>query len=350
MRRAAVLGAGGYVGSELLRLIATHPKLELAAAVSDSQAGQTLAEVHPELASWTDLEFVSNDDWSSDELRQGAWTVFASLGHGTSATRLSALLDETAGCELQLVDLSGDFRLDDVEQYRRYYGSDHPAPERLGDFVYGLPELHRDAIADAELVANPGCFATCAILSLIPAAAAGWPIQAVAITGMTGSSGAGATLRATTHHPRRAHNIEAYRPLDHQHLPEIVQSWRAAGGAADTPLSFVPHRTPLVRGIVVSAQLFLEHALAAEIVVEGYRAFYEAAPCVRVLSTPPAAVEVWGSNRCDLSVTVQDRMLAVSTAIDNLVKGAAGQAIQNANLMNGWDETAGLSTPMPSPV
>jgi N-acetyl-gamma-glutamyl-phosphate reductase len=350
MRSAAILGAGGYVGAELLRLIVGHPRLELAAAVSDSQKGEAVAEVHPELASWTDLHFISNDEWPMDELQQGSWTLFAALGHGTSAASLTALLDDTAGCDLQIIDLSGDFRLDDLDQYQRFYGNEHSAPDRLDDFVYGLPELKRSAIQQARLVANPGCFATAASLALLPAAAAPWQIRGVALTGMTGSSGAGAALRPTTHHARRANNIEAYRPLDHQHLPEIELAWRAAGGSAGTPLSFVPHRTPLVRGIVMSAQLFFEQAVDAEAVLDQYRSYYEDAPFVRLLPRPPAAVEVWGSNRCDLSVAVHDRMLAVSTAIDNLVKGAAGQAIQNANLMNGWDETTGLLTPMPSPV
>jgi N-acetyl-gamma-glutamyl-phosphate/LysW-gamma-L-alpha-aminoadipyl-6-phosphate reductase len=315
MRNAAVLGAGGYVGGELLRLIVGHPHLQLAAAVSDSQAGQSVAEVHPELASWTDLRFISHEEWPGDELRQGSWIVFAALDHGSSAARLSALLDDTTGCDLQLVDLSGDFRLDDPVVYKRYYGAEHAAPDRLDAFVYGLPELNRSAIQEARLVANPGCFATAATLALLPAAAAAWQVTGVAVTGMTGSSGAG-----------------------------------AARGPPGMPLSFVPHRTPLVRGIVVSAQLFLEEAVEAEAVADQYRSFYQDAPFVRFLPRPPAAVEVWGSNRCDMSVTVHDRMLAVSTAIDNLVKGAAGQAVQNANLMNGWDETTGLLTPMPRPV
>jgi N-acetyl-gamma-glutamyl-phosphate reductase len=240
--------------------------------------------------------------------------------------------------------------LRDPEQYRRYYGNEHAAPELLDGFVYGLPELHRTAIANADRVANPGCFATAINLALIPAAACGWPVHCMAVDGMTGSSGAGAQPSPTTHHPYRAHNIEAYRPLDHQHLPEILQAWRAAGGGAETPLSFVPHRTPLVRGIAVSAHIFFDGTVDADEVFERYRTFYADAPFVRVISKPPAVVDVWGSNRCDLSVATSGRIVSVCTAIDNLVKGAAGQAVQNANLMNEWDETAGLLTPMPTPI
>jgi N-acetyl-gamma-glutamyl-phosphate reductase len=349
-RNAAVLGAGGFVGAELLRLIVTHPHLELAAAVSDSHAGESIGVKLPQLAGLTGLRFQAFSDWSSADLQEGPWTVFAALGHGTSMERLPILLDEVDGHDVQLVDMSGDFRLRNPEEYRRYYGQEHVAADRLPSFVYGLPELHREEIARATRIANPGCFATTSILSLAPAAAAGWPVRFAAVAGMTGSSGAGVQLRPTTHHPRRANNIEAYQTLDHQHLPEITQAWREIGGDDATTISFVPHRTPLVRGIVVSAHLFLDHPVDPAEVVDRYQDFYSDAPSVRLLSRPPAAVEVWGSNRCDLHVTVSDRTIVVSAALDNLVKGAAGQAVQNANLMNGWDETTGLLTPMPAPV
>jgi len=350
MRNTVVFGAGGFVGAELLRLIACHPDLELAAAVSDSHAGRAVSEVHPQLAGWTGIHFTASGDWALDQLEKGSWTVFSALGHGATMERLPAVLELAEGNDVQVIDLSGDFRLRDPEQYQRYYGNEHTAPELLDGFVYGLPELHREAIVDADRVANPGCFATAVSLALIPAAASPWPVVCMAVDGMTGSSGAGVQLRPTTHHPHRAHNIEAYRPLDHQHIPEVLQAWRAAGGGAETPLSFVPHRTPLVRGIAVSAHLFLDLEVKADEVFEHYSAFYADAPFVRVISKPPAVVDVWGSNRCDLSVTASGRMVSVCTAIDNLVKGAAGQAVQNANLMNGLGETTGLLTPMPTPV
>ncbi len=350
MREVAILGAGGYVGGELLRLVLTHPHLRLAAALSDSHAGRPIGEVHPGLAPHTDLVFTSAASWPSQGLRDGAWTVLAALDHGVSLERLPALLDRVAGADLQMVDMSGDFRLRDPAAYERFYGRPHTAVDRLEEFVYGLPELNREAIRSARRVANPGCFATAVSLALLPAAAAGWPLRGVAVDGMTGSSGAGVGPRPTTHHPRRANNLQAYRPLGHQHLPEIRQSWAAAGGDDAIDISFVPHMAPMVRGIVVSAHILLVRPVGEAEVRERYDAFYADAPFVRMTPDPPGVVDVWGSNRCDLCVTARGAVVSVCGAIDNLVKGAAGQALQNINLMNGWEETAGLLTPMPTPL
>ncbi len=349
-RQVVILGAGGFVGRELLRLVLTHPRLRLAAAFSDSHAGRRIGDAHPQLAPFTDLAYRSSGELSSAPLDHGSWVVLAALDHGVSLQTLPRLLDDTAAADVQVVDMSGDFRLRDPAQYEDAYGRRHAAPALIPDFVYGLPELHRDLVAGARRIANPGCFATAAALALLPAAAAGWPVAGVALDGMTGSSGAGAAPRATTHHPLRASNLQAYRPLAHRHLPEIVQSWRLAGGDRETTISFVPHMAPLVRGIVVSAHLFLGHGVRTEEAAATYERFYEDAPFVRVLGEPPALPTVWGSNRCDVSVTARGRVVAVSAALDNLVKGAAGQALQNVNLMNGWDETTGLLAPVPSPV
>jgi len=350
VRRVVVLGAGGFVGAELLRLVVTHPRLELAAALSASHAGRAVGEVYPHLAPWTELAFSEPATFAWESLAEGPWTVLAALGHGDSAATLAPLLDQVAAWDVQVVDLSGDFRLRDAEVYERYYHRLHPAPEHLGQAVYGLPELSRDLLPGARLVASAGCFATAAILSVAPAAAAGWGLHSVALVGMTGSSGAGATPGAATHHPRRANNLEAYRPLDHQHLPEIAAAFASAGGDPGVHLGFVPHRAPMVRGVYVTAVLAGSVPVDQATAVERYRDFYRERPFVRLLDRPPAAVEVWGSNRCDLQVTARDGLVAVSAAIDNLVKGAAGQAIQNVNLVNGWDETEGLLHPAPWPV
>ena len=350
MRRVAVLGAGGFVGAELLRLVATHPRLELAAALSASHAGRKVGETHPQLAPWTQVAFSDPADFAWKSLAEGPWTVLSGLGHGDSAATLPALLDRVAPWDVQVVDLSGDFRLRDAATYERYYGRPHPAPERLGRAVYGLPELTRALLPGARFVASAGCFATAAILSIAPAAAAAWGLDSIAIVGMTGSSGAGAAPGAATHHPRRASNVEAYRPLDHQHLPEIAAAFAFAGGEPGVRLGFVPHRAPMVRGVYITAVLTGSTSVDEERAVERYRDFYRDAPFVRLLDRPPAVVEVWGSNRCDLQVTARDGLVAVSAGIDNLVKGAAGQAIQNVNLVNGWPETEGLLFPAPWPV
>jgi N-acetyl-gamma-glutamyl-phosphate reductase len=349
-RDAVVLGAGGFVGGELLRLILGHQHLRLAAALSDSHAGRPISDVHPQLGPFTDLAFRSAAQWSWGDLGSGEWTVFAALDHGAGMTRLTRLADAAEGSDVQLVDLSGDFRLRDPDAYEQFYGKRHIAPDRLASFVYGLPELHREDIRRATRVANPGCFATAASLALLPAAAAGWRFHGVALDGMTGSSGAGVGPRPTTHHPNRANNLQAYKPLCHQHLPEIQQAWTAAGGDAGTEVSFVPHMAPMVRGIAISAHLILAGPVPESEVLRQYRSFYSDSPFVRLTDVPPGVVDVWGSNRCHLCVTTQGAVVSVCGVLDNLIKGAAGQAIQNVNLMSGWPETAGLLTPVPRPV
>ena len=349
-RNVVVIGAGGFVGGELLRLVLGHPHLELVEALSDSHAGRAIGEAHPQLAPFTGLSFRPSAGWSASTLGPGKWTVFAALDHGVSMECLPRLLEESAGLDLQLVDLSGDFRLVDPAAYQLFYGRSHTAFDLLADFVYGLPELHGDNIRRSIRIANPGCFATAASLALLPAAAAGWPVHGVAVDGMTGSSGAGVGPRPTTHHPLRANNLQAYRPLSHQHLPEIQQAWSAAGGDPGTEISFVPHMAPMVRGIAVSAHLLLTGPVPESEVVGRYRSFYADAPFVRITNTPPGVVDVWGSNRCHLCVTSRGGVISVCGALDNLVKGAAGQAVQNVNLMSGWPETTGLLAPVPRPV
>jgi N-acetyl-gamma-glutamyl-phosphate reductase len=346
---AVVLGASGFAGGELVRLLLGHPQLRLTAALSDRLEGQAIADVHANLAGATELCFEPASDWSWAQMESGTWTIFSALPHRETAARLAPLLEQL-GDTVQLIDLSGDHRLDDAAAYKLFYGSPHPAPDLLPQFVYGLPELNRERISSARLVANPGCFATAAALALLPAAAAGWPVRFVAVDGKTGSSGAGARLSQTTHHPYRANSFQAYRQLRHQHLPEITGAWQAAGGSHDTEISFVPHMAPMVRGIFVTAHLFLESEVSEPEVKARYQSFCAPAPFMRLVDGSPAVNQVWGSNRCDLSVTCCGRTVVVCAAIDNLVKGAAGQAIQNANLMNGWNETAGLLSPAPWPV
>jgi N-acetyl-gamma-glutamyl-phosphate/LysW-gamma-L-alpha-aminoadipyl-6-phosphate reductase len=349
-RDAVVVGAGGFVGGELLRLVLGHPHLRLAAALSDSHAGRPIGEIHTQLAPFTDLTFRPADEWPALDLGSGEWTVFAALDHGASMARLPRLLDDATGMDVQLVDLSGDFRLHDPDSYEQFYGTRHTAPDRLASFVYGLPELHREDIRRATRIANPGCFATAASLALLPAAAAGWPVHGVAVDGMTGSSGAGVGPRPTTHHPLRANNLQAYKPLSHQHLPEIRQAWSAAGGDPVTGISFVPHMAPMVRGIAISAHLLLAEPLPESAVRRQYRSFYADAPFVRITASPPGVVDVWGSNRYHLCITARGAVVSVCGVLDNLVKGAAGQAVQNVNLMSGWQETTGLLAPVPCPV
>ncbi len=349
--KAVVWGAGGFVGAELLRLILGHPRLELAGALSSTHAGRAIGEAFTGLAGSSELRFQSGDTWDWAQCGRGSWTLFAALAHRRTMHQLPPVLARLQQAEdLAVIDLSGDFRLSDAEAYREFYGEEHAAPALLGGFVYGLPELNREAIRSSRLIANPGCFATGAQLAVLPLAASGLGVEFVALDGKTGSSGAGVQARPTTHHPLRSNNFRAYRVGRHQHLPEIAAGWAGAGGSPETGLSFVPQMAPMVRGIFSTAHCWLREPLEEGQIERVYREYYRSAPVVRLVEDSPSVAEVWGTNRCDLSVRGEGRCVQVCTAIDNLVKGAAGQAIQNANLVRGWEETAGLTTPAPWPV
>jgi N-acetyl-gamma-glutamyl-phosphate reductase len=326
----AIVGAAGYTAGELCRLLLQHPHARVTRAVSSSSAGKRVGDVHPNLRGLCDLP-LSGELGDPSQLDG----VFLCLPHGESMGRVPALL--SAGPGLRIIDLSADFRLKDASLYPRWYGREHAAPELLESFVYGLPELHRDELRGAARVANPGCFATAVTLALLPMAG---QVDQAAVTAVTGSSGSGARPSERTHHPTRAATMRAYRVLGHQHTPEILQ---ALGDRAD--LSFVPVSGPFVRGIYATCLLALPAGLDRDRVVERYRAFYAAAPFVRLLDAPPDLQVVTGSNFCDLHVVVEGDRMVVVAAIDNLVKGAAGQAVQNLNLAMGWDEDAGLRLP-----
>ena len=348
--KTVVWGGSGFVGGELMRLLVGHPHLELAGVLSGSQAGKRVGEVLPGLAPWTDLQFTAPQAWDWDPVARGEWLVFAALPHRETMKLLPPVLRRIDPGGSRLIDLSGDFRLPSVEDYQTYYGEAHLAPDWLPRFVYGLPEANRSRLRRARYVASPGCFATGAQLAILPAAQAGAEIEFIALDGKTGSSGAGATPSATTHHPRRMNNYSAYSQFGHRHFPEILGGWRSAGGRAETEMTFVPQRAPMVRGIFTTAHLLAREAQDPQTVKGWYDAFYDDAPFVRVVEGSPYSAEVWGTNRCDLSVSVKGRCIVVCTAIDNLVKGAAGQAVQSANLLLGWEETTGLLTPPPGPV
>lgn len=349
--RAVIWGAGGYVGGELLRLIACHPKFELVGALSNTHAGKSIGSVYPNLAPFTEVVFESQDDWPFEKLKDGAsWTLFAALGHKETMDKLGPVVRQLKGANVKIVDLSGDFRLQDTVAYQEYYGHAHSQPDLLGAFVYGLPELNREKIKSATCVANPGCFATASQLSLLPMAAAPVKTLFVAVDAKTGSSGGGIKPSATTHHPYRMNNYSAYKQFTHQHFPEIAGGWSAAGGASDTEISFVPQRAPLVRGIFVTSHFFLETAVTSAEVGAWYQAYYKSHPFVRIVEKSPFVSDIWGTNMCGISVAANGRSVVVCAAIDNLLKGASGQAVQNANLMWGWNETDGLLMPSPTPM
>lgn len=346
--RAAVIGGTGYGGAELIRLLLGHPSVALARVSSIDYVGEPLEAVHLNLHD-TGLTF---EEIPLEEAARDVDVVFLGLPHKVSCT----LTPEIEKLAAKVIDLSGDFRLRDKDVYAQFYGLTHPYPEQLdGRWVFGLPELYRDQIRQADRVASPGCFATTTMLGLLPLANAGLlngPVQTVAATG---SSGSGAYAKAGTHHPLRANNMKIYKPLGHQHTPEIEQvlgdAIHVAGKDTKFKLNFIPVSAPLPRGILATSFVRLPASIDQARIVEVFKAFYRDAAFVRVLQSRQAeVVAIKGSMWVDLAVTVSEpdgdeRQLVVTTALDNLVKGGAGQAVQSMNLMLGLPEGEGIDAP-----
>ena len=335
----AVFGASGYSGAELLRLLAAHPAVEVVAIGASERAGQQLADIYPSLAPLGPRTFEALDATVADR----AELAFLALPHGRSAQIAPALLE--AG--MRVVDLSGDFRLA-ADDYPAWYGFEHPAPEWLGKAVYGLPELFPAEIAGAALVANPGCYPTAVALALAPLLATGaiGP-EGIVVDAKSGVSGAGAKPTETVHYAHTEGSVRPYRVGNHQHTPEIEMALERAAGR-QAPITFVPHLVPAVRGVLVTCYAHLTGPATLEELTRVVETAYEGAPFVRVL--PPGLMpdpkRVTGSNVCEVGVGLDPRTgttVAVA-AVDNLVKGAAGQAVQNMNLMLGLDESTALPT------
>lgn len=339
-----ILGASGYGGGELLRLLSAHPQVRSLAGTSRQQAGKPYSAVHPNLRGVVEGPFLETVDWHrlADSARP---VVFAALPHGELAQQLPGL--EQAWAEagladrLTLVDLSGDFRLADADRFAAAYGKAHPHPERLGSFVYGLPEWNREALRGARRIASAGCFATALQLALLPLR--GLDLGFLAASAATGSSGSGMVPSDTTHHPTRAQDFKAYKVLAHQHQPE-VEGMMAACGIRGR-LAFVPQSAPMVRGIFALLQFALPEGLDPQGLKARAQAACEGSPFLRRVDGSPRVGAVTGSNYCDLAVAARDGAGCVMTALDNLVKGMAGQGIQCMNLALGLEETAGLRQP-----
>ncbi len=346
--RAAVIGGSGYGGAEMIRRLLLHPEVELVRVASVDHVGEPLSAAHPSLEGRTGLVF---QDLAPRAAAEGMDVVLLGLPHRVTAEKVPEI---AALPEVRVVDMSGDFRLRSAESYERWYGQKHPHPERLADFVYGLPELNRERIRSARLVASPGCFATAVELGLLPLARAGLLEGVVHVQGITGSSGSGVAPQATTHHPVRAGNLRAYRPLWHPHVPEIAEAL-AAAGARDLALRFVPVSAPLVRGILATSFVELPEEWTEERLARLYREAYAEEPFVRVpRGRLPEVAAVSGSNFAEVGVAAGPafrgrRTATVISALDNLVKGGAGQAVENMNLMLGLEETLALEDPGPWP-
>ncbi len=352
--KVAVVGASGYTGAELARLLANHPRAELTlATASGDRAGQKLSALFPSLRGVCD---VVCEEYSADKIAAECDFVFIALGHGKALEIAPELVQRG----LKVCDLGADYRLRDTSEYKQWYKLDHTAADLLEQAVYGLPEYQRENIKGAQLVANPGCYVTSSVLALAPFMAAdAINPHSIIIDAASGTSGAGRASFSLDFHFAEVHdNYKAYGVAGHRHTPEIEQGLNdAVGGALDPQqqalVTFTPHLLPISRGILATSYAAPSGKLASELSVENaheiLRAHYENEPFVRVLPIGqlPSIKNVVGSNFCDIGVAVDTRTkrLIVISAIDNLVKGASGQAVQNMNLMNGFEETDGLQSP-----
>ena len=327
-----IIGASGYVGAELMRLLAQHPGFDVRFVTGDTQAGQPVADLYPHLAAiGTDQEFVKYHP----ELLDDVGLAFLALPHGQSMAMAADILDRGKVA----VDLAADFRLNDAGEYEQWYGEPHLAPELLGQFAYGLPELFRDELAGATAVAVPGCYPTAAALAVAPLVRLGL-IQAdgVIVDAASGVSGAGRPPKAHTTFCAVDEDFTAYGLLDHRHTPEIEQ----ASGAS---VLFTPHLAPMNRGILATCYAKPTGETSSEAALAGLAEFYADEPFIVVSERPPSTKATLGSNAAHLTVRYDPRTqtMVALCAIDNLVKGAAGQAVQCANIISGLDEAAGLT-------
>lgn len=334
--KVGIFGGSGYGGAELLRILLQHPHAEIALVTANEHAGKAVGEVHRNLNGWTDLRFTrAPDDLESlSELD----CVFFALPHGQAM-----LIAPRLPGGVKAIDLSGDFRLRDREVFEKYYGREHTAMNAQSEFVYGLTETNRERIATARLISNPGCFATATLLGLAPMVASNLLSGRVVVDAKTGSSGSGAKPAANTHHPQRMNSFYAYKPFTHQHVPEIEQELQRVGDWS-SELVFMTHSLPVARGIFSSIYVETKDTMTTDDVREVFAEFYKDAFFVRLMENEQSPDINWvkTTNFCDIGFAARGRQIAILTALDNLVKGAAGQAVQNMNLQFGFDEKTGL--------
>ena len=337
MTRIAILGATGYTALELIKILLRHDEAEIVAVTSRQEGQPHIAMIHPSLTGRLDLRL---EDLSPAEVAARAECVFSCLPHGASAAVIPHLLD--AGS--RVVDFSADYRLNDAEVYAQWYGQKHADPQRVGKVVYGLPELFRQQIPPAQLVANPGCYPTSAILALAPLLKAGLiDPKTIIVDSKSGISGAGRTPKLTTHYPECNESISAYNVGRHRHTPEIEQILSMAAGTT-VEVVFAPHLVPMDRGILTTTYSQPTAEASEEKVLQTIRDFYADEPFVRVVDHFPGTKDSLGTNFCDITARVVRGRVLTFSCLDNLIKGAAGAAVQNFNLMYGYQETtAGLS-------
>lgn len=339
--KIGIFGGSGYGGAELLRILLLHPHAEIKFVTANEQAGKAVGEVHRNLLGLTDLRFTKTPD--NLESLSDLDCAFFALPHG-QAMELTPRLPSS----VKIIDLSGDFRLSDSQAFAQHYGREHVAMDAQAQFVYGLTETNREVIKSARCIANPGCFATATLLGLAPLVANNLLSGRVIVDAKTGSSGSGAKPAPNTHHPQRSNSFYAYKPFAHQHVPEIEQELKSAG-EWNSELIFMTHSLPVARGIFASIYTEMTSELGAAEARAIFADFYRESFFVRLVDGSPDINWVKTTNFCDIGFAARGRQLVVFTAIDNLVKGAAGQAVQNLNLMFGLAETTGLMLPGSNP-
>ena len=335
MTRVAIMGATGYSALELIKILLRHPEVEITTVTSRQEGNPHLAAVHPSLAGRLDLHL---EDLGPVAVAARVEAVFSCLPHGVTSEIVPHLLSGGA----RVIDFSADYRLQDPDVYAQWYGQKHGDPQGLAGAVYGLPELFADQIPDARLIANPGCYPTSAILALAPLLKAGLVRETgIIIDSKSGVSGAGRTPKLTTHYPECNESISAYNVGRHRHTPEIEQVLATVAGKP-VEVIFTPHLVPMDRGILTTAYCQPTDELSEGKVFEVLREFYANQPFVRVVDHLPATKDTVGTNYCDITARmVRGRLITIS-CLDNLVKGAAGAAVQNFNLMFGHQETTAL--------
>lgn len=339
--KVGIAGAAGYTGCELIRLLANHPKAEISWLMTGrTNEGKRLHEVFPHLRGVPERVFQPMEPSSA----QGADVVFMATPHGVALSLVPGFLE--AGC--RVIDVSADFRLKDPKTYEEWYGKKHTAPDLLEEAVYGLTELNRADLPGARIVANPGCYPTASILALAPVLQEGLGhLDSIVIDAKSGVSGAGRSLSLRTHFSETTEDLQAYSPVRHRHVPEIEQEISLLAGRK-TSVAFVPHLIPMVRGMLATVYCKPTRELDTEELTEIYKAFYDQEPFVDVLTGGelPRTKNVWGTNRCEIAVQVDPRSstILLVSVIDNLVKGASGQAVQNMNVVFELPEPTGLES------
>ncbi|HAF23870.1 MAG TPA: N-acetyl-gamma-glutamyl-phosphate reductase [Blastocatellia bacterium] len=332
--RIGIFGGSGYGGSELLRILLFHPNVEIVFVTANEHAGKSIGEVHRNLLGLIDMNFDRAPENPSRLADLDC--VFLALPHGQAMDLVPEL-----PANVKVIDLSGDFRLRDQATFEEHYGRAHTAMQSQAEFVYGLTETNREAIRGARLIANPGCFATATLLGLAPLVANKLISGRVIVDAKTGSSGSGAKPAANTHHPQRMNSFYAYKPFTHQHVPEIEQELERAGDWT-SELVFMTHSLPVARGIFASIYTETKSELSGDQLHSLFSDFYRDSFFIRLVKGSPDINWVKTTNFCDIGFAARGQNVVVFSAIDNLVKGAAGQAVQNMNLMFGLDETTGL--------